>query len=1620
VAKVTEQRDQLQALIEDIDDLLKQASPRFGRGAQEATKQRQILERARQHMLELQQWIAAPGGWGPLDPATGRVNVPEASTPDSTESAQTVLQALLQEMQYLRSQFIQPLRTEIETLQQERAELLEQVRQLEVERLRLQGQSPESSSQQEWIRAVAHHLETSLSERLDQTLAHWQAEISNRPLLEGTSPQPAEADLPLLDPHQRLAYIRRVQADADQALLQLDNTLRAIFETLQQNAISYQDSLAQGLAAMHSLGQQGEVTLRALISDLGQQLRQEVACLEAANADRQRQVLTAQHSPPPAPAESPHEPDTDDTPEAAPEEASDAVTLDLDWDLADDVELDDDEEITLLQLDQEIEQLQLEARADSDQMAAGDTDGSEISEQTAASASDLAVDPLTVLGQLDQAIPDPEPRVNVPDRSVDTTIAAAEFVSDAEADALFADLFDLTPPSPNQDHITPAETPAGPASFEDDSADRAGEAAAPIPESPGSFPDDSEAPSPLARENDFPTTDSPETAASDSSLTSSLQLDQALFEDGLLELPSQPPETDPLASEIDLFGEATSETLEQPRVEAADTIHSLEQLLPGNGLDHDAGSTPLAEPEALAAEPFVPASPDEDLLTSDTETAAPPSPLSLDPDILAQLDADLSRLEAPLASAEDDPALSAESPLDGDDDVPEPLTDEDDEEATASEPSSDTTWTSESAVVDSILDDWKTSMQSTADTLLGESGLVVEAPEEAPEADPSSPQASMPETAPSATAAPESDQSPELLDDQGPDPSAAQGSEALDQFPGPQPDETGSGTSSPAPDSRAELDPDTVSWETWTDTSTTFSPPAATGADIEAARLPEDWLAMESDAVAEDISPLPPPPDAPAAESVSGETEDDAQPAPPDPLEQLEGMAAAPPPLEDDRDSWEPEAAIAGAALRSPSPVTADISSDQLSNQPPEPGEATGLDQPEPAPETEESQLADVTDGEQAKIEESLVESPGTPAAALAAAIPARTSSDASAAPGATWGEWFLGLDIGTTGLSAVLLNRSDGQVYPLYWIDSTLADSVAEKIFRLPAVVSIGADAEDASMPWQVRSHGMAALAITWTDDATSPYRLLTAMKPLLQRGIPYQVSETQEWHPQLPWPEADPLPLQAVQLGLQSLLQTLIPAPDATLLLGATDLEQPSLHQAMTQLQGVIVNYPAAWSDTYSFNLREAILAAGLVWQPDVIYFVEDAIAAVLSGLPDPDRPASPQVQSLKQQSLYGGQWQGGTVVISAGASLSEIAVVNLPHDAEALSREDFILQRLDYGGNALDLDIICQLLHPREQRQPIETPAAPDTDDSGWGWQAALPELTHTPWSSLGLSELPLPRPGDPDLEVRSQLQQRLESSLLGQSVLEAARHLKLILQHQAQFNLVLGNQRWQVRRKALESQILLPYQRRLNQILNQLLSQAGLNDQTINQVICTGGTASLKLLSDWLRQKFPNATIIQDTYPSNRPPSCSRIAYGLVNLARYPQLLEKTRHQYSDYFLLLELLRTFPDQPMPLAGIFHLLEQRGINVQACQDHLFALLDGHLPPGLLPPPEWSNPQSGRLQALRSIPLFSRGSGQIYVPNSAQCQRLWDYLQQVLAHKRQLLQEPLVMPLWTMAPIS
>ncbi len=617
---------------------------------------------------------------------------------------------------------------------------------------------------------------------------------------------------------------------------------------------------------------------------------------------------------------------------------------------------------------------------------------------------------------------------------------------------------------------------------------------------------------------------------------------------------------------------------------------------------------------------------------------------------------------------------------------------------------------------------------------------------------------------------------------------------------------------------------------------------------------------------------------------------------------------------------------------------------------------------------------------------------------------------------------WYLGIDFGTTGVSAVLLNYSTNRQYPIYWSNKSPIDadqvrgvnsqatprSSGDVIFRLPAVTYSGPDASELfvqrpATPLVVGSAGS-------TPTNKQPGIFLQNFKFFLNIGIPYYCPKRHEWEPTLQLPSQQLVSLYWVRRALQALLATLTPKstlPDSQMMVGAVGLEIGTLRTALQQLEGVVLGYPAAWGDTYHFNLREAVIEAKLVRHPEQIFFLEDAIAPILAALPssnlDPPKMGTvrlgEQGRGAAREKLTPSPvtpLRGGTVVIDVGATTTELALVDLPDNLNNLSHSDFSLGSWSYAGNAIDQDIFCQLLYPQ------------------------MSETQHQQLSLGKDSELPLP--GQPDKPRRDRLASLLQRSSVGQALLKASGYLKLILQHKDEFTLDLGSDRWTVRRQDLEVKVVLPFIQQLNRELNALLVATGISDQAIYQVFCIGGTTVFKTLQKWIRQKLPNATIIQEA----DSPTGSWVATGLATLPLYPQVLNRFQQQYSDYFLLLELVRAFAetlgdlaDRPYRVEEIVQQLERRGLNTGACYERLLGLVEGQLPPGLVPTIDnaiWlsqASKKNPQYLTLTATGLFFQEDNQLYRPNLQQQKLMRQYLEIVLSGSYQKFEEPLIVKL-------
>ena len=634
---------------------------------------------------------------------------------------------------------------------------------------------------------------------------------------------------------------------------------------------------------------------------------------------------------------------------------------------------------------------------------------------------------------------------------------------------------------------------------------------------------------------------------------------------------------------------------------------------------------------------------------------------------------------------------------------------------------------------------------------------------------------------------------------------------------------------------------------------------------------------------------------------------------------------------------------------------------------------------------------------------------------------------------------WYLGIDLGTTGISAALLNRSTFVVHPIYWsAENPPGTSSFQQSFRLPTEVYLPTASVPHGENESIETHEQIAPAAVAQDkvpdhSATTPTtprstadptknNLYSAqLKPYLQVAIPYK-SERQKWEPVLQLNEFSAGPLIWVVRSLSKLLLTLKSDQTSTtpsLMAAAVGISEENFPQIINNIAGVICTCPSSWSEQYRFNVREALLTSKLIQHPQQVFFVEEAIASLL---PELDAANGEQIKLSQHQGSHPAKTSedpllGNTLVINIGTTATEMLLVDIPETLLQLTYNDFMLHSFAYAGKGIEQDIICQLLLPPKSRQsrPQTQSERKTITSNPWQWQPSIPGLDQMRWQSLGLEELELPRVGEPDITARIRLQQRLESSLLGQAVLDAALALKLILQHQDSFTLELADHLWILQRRDLESQVFIPFVRRLNRELNKLLVARGIPTEAINQAILTGGVACIGTVNRWLRQKLPNAKIIQDLYlGENGAPNCSRVAYGLAMLPLHPQILDIPRQQYTDYFLFTELLRLLPDRPLSFGEVIQLFEGRGINTRTCQQRLLAFLEGELPSGLIPSVTEStwltqgSQENPDYQAIATAPLFEKQGSLTYRPNSQQLLSLRRYLDAIKASNQQSLEEP------------
>ena len=319
------------------------------------------------------------------------------------------------------------------------------------------------------------------------------------------------------------------------------------------------------------------------------------------------------------------------------------------------------------------------------------------------------------------------------------------------------------------------------------------------------------------------------------------------------------------------------------------------------------------------------------------------------------------------------------------------------------------------------------------------------------------------------------------------------------------------------------------------------------------------------------------------------------------------------------------------------------------------------------------------------------------------------------------------------------------------------------------------------------------------------------------------------------------------AAQKALEALFSSLIPAGAESvngLIVEALGLTSESFVQDLSQVVGAILGRPANWSELYQTRLREAVLQTQLVREAEQIFFLEEAIADLLAYL---------SLNAVAQTTV---------LVVRSSAIATELVLADIPEDYRALSRNNLSLESFAYGGTAMDQDILVQLLYP--QWSDRLNPSIPRLDEE-------------------------LPQPGQPDLQKRENLSARLQSHPIGSSFLEAAKLTKNILQEQPEFTTRLGRSQWGVKRQDLVVKTIGPYLDRLREAIDSLLKRTGKSTDAIEQVVLSGGsTAAIAYaLSPWIKQKLPNAAVIENAGAAPE----TLTAIGLACLPLYPLILER---------------------------------------------------------------------------------------------------------------------------------
>jgi hypothetical protein len=282
-----------------------------------------------------------------------------------------------------------------------------------------------------------------------------------------------------------------------------------------------------------------------------------------------------------------------------------------------------------------------------------------------------------------------------------------------------------------------------------------------------------------------------------------------------------------------------------------------------------------------------------------------------------------------------------------------------------------------------------------------------------------------------------------------------------------------------------------------------------------------------------------------------------------------------------------------------------------------------------------------------------------------------------------------LGLHLGENTLSAVLLQRSPAQLYPIFWSNVSQSTQTSQSPqFRLPTVLYLSRSPLHPTLSLPTLGDGSNSPAtpsgfipLAIGDLAKTLSILAPAPAGSGQRIVLDHLGQYLG-QPDLVMDSA--LTAADMTFALQVFLSTLTPAADArhavtsTVQCAALGLSSQQLQKVLQQISGVGVVCPHDWGGDQRQAMAQAILEAKLVGRADQIDFVDEAIAALLSTLKGPEEPI--QVSTPGTPTILCNQnWAGNTLIVVRGGTMLHLAVVTLPENLHTLRRHQIHLEAL-----------------------------------------------------------------------------------------------------------------------------------------------------------------------------------------------------------------------------------------------------------------------------------------------------------------------------------------------------